>query len=114
MRREKEPERPDELRELARRCRIIAAAVDEPDRSRILAVANDLEKLASETTSQLNSPPTPSQPPDRTGMDIPSEEYLIREAARLGYEIVKEGASTVAQKGLFRRYYIPGKTFCSL
>jgi hypothetical protein len=104
MQREKEPERPDELRELARRCRIIAAVVDEPDKSRILAVADDLERLASAATSQFNWPPAPNRHTTRTEMDIRIEENLIREVAQLGYEIVKEGALTVAQKGLFRRY----------
>jgi hypothetical protein len=64
----------------------------------------DLERLTSAATSQFNSPPASSQHSAQTGTDIPSEDYLIREVAQLGYEVVKEGTSTVAQKGLFRRY----------
>ncbi len=47
MGQKREPlETPDTLRELARRCRIIASGVTDPDKSRIAAYARRLEHQA--------------------------------------------------------------------
>jgi hypothetical protein len=102
MHRGQSPERPDELRDLARRCRTAAMAVNEPDKSRILAFADDLERLASAGPSQFNSHPALRRHSAQT--EINSDEDLTRQVTQLGYEIINEGAFTVAQKGLFRRY----------
>lgn len=40
-------EEPGELREIARRTRVIASALDEPEKGRLRAYANDLEALAA-------------------------------------------------------------------
>lgn len=42
-----EPDRPEDLRELAHRARYLAAAVAEPDRSRMHAYADELEEIAA-------------------------------------------------------------------
>jgi hypothetical protein len=47
----------DELRELARRCRTTAVAVNELDKSRILAFAGDFKRLATAAASQFKSDP---------------------------------------------------------
>ncbi|MBS0523268.1 MAG: hypothetical protein JSS04_06490 [Proteobacteria bacterium] len=46
-------ESPEQLRELARRSRVIASAVPEPDRSRILSYANELERMASSSAKNV-------------------------------------------------------------
>lgn len=46
-------ESPGELRELARRARVIASAVPEPDKSRILSYAKELEKGASSSGKDM-------------------------------------------------------------
>ncbi len=47
MKKEEAP-RPEDLRELARRTRVIASAMSEPQRSSVLAVAAEIEMNADE------------------------------------------------------------------
>ncbi len=46
-------ESPRELRELARRSRVIASAMPEPDKSRLLSYANELENRASSSGKDM-------------------------------------------------------------
>jgi hypothetical protein len=43
---QQEEHRPEELRTLAGRCRFLASAMRDPDRSRVLRYAEELEELA--------------------------------------------------------------------
>lgn len=54
MGKEKDAVEPHELRELARRVRIVASALDEAERQRLLTYADDLDDQANRTEGKRN------------------------------------------------------------
>lgn len=54
---ERSRERPEDLRQLANRTRIVASAVAEPDKSRMTAYADELEHIATMLDQSGNTPP---------------------------------------------------------